>query len=110
MVGDDDDCRTEVLIIGGGPVGMLLALFLDRYGVKSVVFNTEDGVPTHPRGSTHNSRTMEHYRRLSISGPIRKLGLPPIIPRTRPISRGSRVGKSLATVCRRKSSWSVCAP
>jgi 2-polyprenyl-6-methoxyphenol hydroxylase-like FAD-dependent oxidoreductase len=73
--------RTEVLIVGGGPVGMLLALFLDRYGVKSVVFNTEDGVPTHPRGSTHNSRTMEHYRRLGISGPIRRLGLPPDHPK-----------------------------
>src|SRR5215831_6073364 len=55
--------HSEVLIVGGGPVGMLLALFLDRYGVKSVVFNTEEGVPTHPRGSTHNSRTMEHFRR-----------------------------------------------
>jgi 2-polyprenyl-6-methoxyphenol hydroxylase-like FAD-dependent oxidoreductase len=60
---------------------MLLALFLDRYGVKSVVFNTDDGVRTHPRGSTHNSRTMEHYRRLGISDTIRKLGLPPDHPK-----------------------------
>src|SRR5262249_24504806 len=80
-MGVADGCRIEVLIVGGGPVGMLLALFLDHYGVKSVVFNTEDGVPTHPRGSTHNSRTMEHYRRLGISGPIRKLGLPPDHPK-----------------------------
>ena len=77
----DSRCQTEVMIVGGGPVGMLLALFLDRYGVKSVVFNTEDGVPTHPRGSTHNSRTMEHYRRLGISDTIRKLGLPPDHPK-----------------------------
>jgi 2-polyprenyl-6-methoxyphenol hydroxylase-like FAD-dependent oxidoreductase len=73
---EDNSRRTEVLIVGGGPVGMLLALFLDRHGVSSVVFNTQDGVPTHPRGSTHNSRTMEHFRRLGISSPIRKLGLP----------------------------------
>jgi 2-polyprenyl-6-methoxyphenol hydroxylase-like FAD-dependent oxidoreductase len=77
MRAKDDSCRTEVLIVGGGPVGMLLALFLDRHGVKSVVLNSDNGVPTHPRGSTHNSRTMEHYRRLGISGAIRKLGLPP---------------------------------
>ena len=81
MGANDYRYRTEVLIVGGGPVGMLLALFLDRYGVKSVVFNTDDGVPTHPRGSTHNSRTMEHYRRLGISGTIRKLGLPPDHPK-----------------------------
>jgi 2-polyprenyl-6-methoxyphenol hydroxylase-like FAD-dependent oxidoreductase len=81
MGGEDDSFETEVLIVGGGPVGKLLALFLDRYGVKSVVFNTEDGMPTHPRGSAHNPRTMEHYRRLGISGAIRKLGLPPDHPK-----------------------------
>jgi 2-polyprenyl-6-methoxyphenol hydroxylase-like FAD-dependent oxidoreductase len=60
---------------------MLLALFLDRYGVRSVVFNTDDGVRTHPRGSAQNPRTMEHYRRLGISGAVRKLGLPPDHPK-----------------------------
>jgi len=73
--------RTQVAIVGGGPVGMLLALFLDRYGVKSVIFNTEERVRMHPKGSSHNSRTMEHYRRLGISGTIRKLGLPPDHPK-----------------------------
>jgi 2-polyprenyl-6-methoxyphenol hydroxylase-like FAD-dependent oxidoreductase len=81
MGAKDNSRRTEVLIVGGGPVGMLLALFLDRHGIKSVVFNSDSGVPTHPRGSTHNSRTMEHYRRLGISGPIRRLGLPPDHPK-----------------------------
>jgi 2-polyprenyl-6-methoxyphenol hydroxylase-like FAD-dependent oxidoreductase len=78
---EDNSRRTEVLVVGGGPVGMLLALFLDRYDVKSVVFNTDDGVRTHPKGSTHNSRTMEHYRRLGISGTVRTLGLPPDHPK-----------------------------
>ena len=81
MGGEDNSSRTEVLIVGGGPVGMLLALFLDRYGVKSAVFNTDDGVRTHPRGSAQNPRTMEHYRRLGISGAIRELGLPPDHPK-----------------------------
>ncbi len=65
-----------MLIVGGGPVGMVLALFLDRYGIKSTVFNSEAVMRAHPKGSTHNSRTMEHYRRLGISAAIRKLGLP----------------------------------
>ena len=30
-----------VAIVGGGPVGLMLALFLDYYGVKSVLFNTD---------------------------------------------------------------------
>ena len=80
MGGRDNSCRTEVLIVGGGPVGMLLTLFLDRYGVKSVVFNTDDGVPTHPRGR-RIIREIEHYRRLGIFYTIRKLGLPPDHPK-----------------------------
>ena len=67
----------EVAIVGGGPVGMMLALFLDRHGVKTVLFNIEQDTRWHPKGSTHNSRTMEHYRRLGISRSIRALGLPP---------------------------------
>lgn len=68
--------RTSVAIVGGGPVGLMLALFLDRYGIESVVLNSEDAPQSSPRGNTHNARTMEHYRRLGISGAIRQLGLP----------------------------------
>jgi 2-polyprenyl-6-methoxyphenol hydroxylase-like FAD-dependent oxidoreductase len=76
-----DALTVPVAIVGGGPVGLLLALFLDRYGVRTVVFNTEPTTRWHPKGNTHNSRTMEHYRRLGISGAIRRLGLPADHPR-----------------------------
>jgi 2-polyprenyl-6-methoxyphenol hydroxylase-like FAD-dependent oxidoreductase len=69
-----------VAIVGGGPVGMMLALFLDRHGVRSVVFNSEPDVRFHPKGSTHNARTMEHYRRLGLAEEVRRLGLPPDHP------------------------------
>jgi 2-polyprenyl-6-methoxyphenol hydroxylase-like FAD-dependent oxidoreductase len=65
-----------VAIVGGGPVGLMLALFLDWHGVRSVLFNTESTTRWHPKGSTEGSRTMEHFRRLGIAGEIRKLGLP----------------------------------
>ena len=65
-----------VCIIGGGPVGMSLALNLDALGVPSVIVNREPDVLVQPRGSTHNARTMEHYRRLGLGKAIRKLGLP----------------------------------
>lgn len=68
--------QTPIAIVGGGPVGLMLALFLDRHDVRSVVFNSEPGARHHPKGSTHNSRTMEHYRRLGFGGEVRKLGLP----------------------------------
>lgn len=73
----NDDIKTApIAIVGGGPVGLMLALFLDRHGVRAVVFNAEDTTRWHPKGNTHNARTMEHYRRLGISGRVRRLGLP----------------------------------
>ena len=54
----------------------MLALFLDHYGVRSVIFNSEPEVRRHPKGSTHNSRTMEHHRRLGIAPRVRDLCLP----------------------------------
>jgi len=59
---------SSVAIVGGGPVGMMLALFLDWHGVRSVLFNTEETTRWHPKGSTESSRTMEHFRRLGIVG------------------------------------------
>ncbi|WP_052864096.1 FAD-dependent monooxygenase [Streptomyces niger] len=67
---------TPVALVGGGPVGLLLALFLDRYGVAVTVFDSEPALPAYPRGSTHNARTMEHYRTLGLAGRVRALGLP----------------------------------
>ncbi|MFZ3494834.1 FAD-dependent monooxygenase [Streptomyces sp. 5.8] len=68
--------HTPVAIVGGGPVGLMLALFLDRHGVRSTVFDAAHHPYGEPRGNTHNARTMEHYRRLGIAAPIRRLGLP----------------------------------
>jgi 2-polyprenyl-6-methoxyphenol hydroxylase-like FAD-dependent oxidoreductase len=72
--------KTPIAIVGGGPVGLMLALFLDRYGVRSVIFNSEAEVRPHPKGSSHNSRTMEHHRRLGIAQNIRAFSLPPDRP------------------------------
>jgi 2-polyprenyl-6-methoxyphenol hydroxylase-like FAD-dependent oxidoreductase len=72
--------QAPVIIVGGGPVGLVLAMNLHALRVRTVVVNTETSVRRHPKGSTHNARTMEHYRRLGIAGSIRRLGLPPEHP------------------------------
>ena len=68
---------TPVLISGGGPVGLVLSIELAWRGVPSIVLNTEPTTAVHPQGNTHNSRTMEHYRRLGIADRVRAVGLPP---------------------------------
>lgn len=69
-----------IVVVGGGPVGLMLALFLDHYGVRCTVLNDGLSPCDVPRGSTHNARTMEHYRRLGIAEEVRELGLPPDHP------------------------------
>ena len=70
----------SVAIVGGGPVGMMLAMNLDPFGVASVLINTDPTTRWHRRGGTPNARTMEHYRPLGLSGRLRKLGMPPDHP------------------------------
>lgn len=65
-----------IIIVGGGPVGMALAMNLDALGMRSVIINSEPHPRWHPKGSTHNSRTMEHYRRLGLAPRLRSVGLP----------------------------------
>ena len=68
--------HVPVLIVGGGPVGMVLAASLAGFNIRTLLVNTEPSTRWFPKGSTHNARTMEHYRRLGLSRRLRKLGLP----------------------------------
>lgn len=63
-------------IVGGGPVGLTLALFLDRFGIPCVLFNTEPTTRWHPKGSSESARSMELFRQLGLADRIRALGLP----------------------------------
>jgi len=69
-----------VMIVGAGPVGMVLALDLAQHCVRSILVETEETSRGYPKGSTHNARTMEHYRRLGLAGRIRSTGLRPDQP------------------------------
>ena len=68
--------NVRVLIVGGGPVGMNLALDLAWRNVPCMLVNRAMETPNHPQGNTHNARTMEHYRRLGIADRMRDVGLP----------------------------------
>jgi 2-polyprenyl-6-methoxyphenol hydroxylase-like FAD-dependent oxidoreductase len=68
--------KFPVLIVGGGPVGLCLSMELSTRGVAHLLVNQRPETPTHPKGSTINSRTMEHLRRYGAGPAIRKTGLP----------------------------------
>ncbi|MFM0434614.1 FAD-dependent monooxygenase [Paraburkholderia aspalathi] len=68
------DC--DVIIVGGGPVGLFLAAELGQRGISVEVFDAKPGTSTHPAANANSARTMEHFRRIGISAAIRSLGLP----------------------------------
>jgi len=63
---------TEVLIVGGGPVGLALANELGLRGIKVLLVEQHDRVGSQPRAKTTNVRTMEHMRRWGLAEKFRQ--------------------------------------
>ncbi|MCP3103392.1 FAD-dependent monooxygenase [Myxococcus sp. K15C18031901] len=68
--------ETPVLIVGGGPVGLTLALALSRQGVRSTVVNDRKETTRHPKLDVVNCRSMEIFRQLGLDEKIRAAGNP----------------------------------
>jgi 2-polyprenyl-6-methoxyphenol hydroxylase-like FAD-dependent oxidoreductase len=66
----------SVLIVGGGPAGLVLAIELGRRGIPCTLLEQNPRPPDFPKANSTTSRTMEHYRRLGVVEDIRVLGLP----------------------------------
>jgi 2,4-dichlorophenol 6-monooxygenase len=64
------DISTDVVIIGGGPVGLAASLLLARYGVRSTILERNPSTAAHPKASAFNTRTMEILRQLGVADEI----------------------------------------
>jgi oxygenase len=60
--------RWDVLIVGAGPVGTLLAGALARHGACVLVLERETDIPGQTRASTLNARSMEIMASLDVPG------------------------------------------
>lgn len=76
-----ETCLTaSVLIVGGGPCGLMLANELGRRGVSAILVDEKPGTAFNPQANATQARSMEHYRRLGFADEIRREGLPADYP------------------------------
>ena len=69
-----------VLIVGGGPVGLTLAIDLGQQGIECLLIDKRPEPSFLPKMERCHARTMEHFRRLGIADAVRKVGYPEDMP------------------------------
>lgn len=76
--------RTQVLIIGAGPSGMVSALCLAKLGVFSIIVERNAGISEHPKAHELNTRSIEILEALGVSSED-------LIKEAAPFSDGARI-------------------
>ena len=67
---------TQVLIAGGGPVGLMLAKVLTQFGVKAMLVERNTTTTRYPKMDITNGRSMELFRRFGLADDLRKVAVP----------------------------------
>ena len=66
--------RSDVLIIGAGPTGLVLALWLSTLGVRVRIVDKTSAPGTTSRALAVQARTLELYRQLDLSASVVQKG------------------------------------
>lgn len=72
-----EDLHYPVLIVGGGPVGLMMSCLLSRHGVPSLLVEQNDSTTDHPQAHVVNLRTMELFQQLGVADDIYAESLSP---------------------------------
>lgn len=68
--------HASVLIVGGGPTGMTLALALHRNGVKPVLIDGKSGTRKYSQALTVWPRALDIFDKLGVIDGLRPLAIP----------------------------------
>src|SRR5205809_3671030 len=68
--------RTDVLIVGAGPTGLVLALWLTRFGIRVRIVDKTAEPGTTSRALAVQARTLELYRQIGLADAVVARGRP----------------------------------
>ena len=66
---------TDVLIVGAGPTGLMLANQLGRRGIRAIIIDRHSGPAQQTRAMAVHARTLEIYQKLGIADRAIELGM-----------------------------------
>ncbi|MFB6619576.1 FAD-dependent monooxygenase [Streptomyces sp. NPDC056367] len=64
------DAEVDVVIVGGGPVGLTARALLERWGVRTLLVEKHRELSPFPRSRLVNARSMEIFRQLGVDAGI----------------------------------------
>src|ERR1700754_199329 len=70
-----DTVSTDVLIAGGGSVGLMLAVLLRHHGVKPLVVEEKPELSHHPRANGIGLRTVEILREVGLDQAVNEAAI-----------------------------------
>lgn len=68
--------NTQVLVAGGGPVGLTLAIVLGQFGIRTMLVERNVATTRHPKMDITNGRSMELFRKLGLVDGLRRAAVP----------------------------------
>ncbi|MFO0951455.1 MAG: FAD-dependent monooxygenase [Isosphaeraceae bacterium] len=94
MTADDRPVGTgqKVLIVGAGPTGLVLALWLTRLGIPVRIIDRTEKPGTTSRALAVSARTLEFYRQLDLAEPLLQGGVR--VPAFNLWADGSRIARA----------------
>ena len=68
--------ETDVLVIGGGPVGLAMAAELSYRGINTILIEKKPTTSDLAKAVAVNSRSMEHFRRMGLQEKLQAASYP----------------------------------